>query len=148
MPEESFLLFFHSLVRWLVLFGVAAAAFVNWRGLVLKSPIIVWERMVTILAMVLCHVQLVIGLLLYVINYKAIDRGYTGEMHRYWKYEHLGMMLTAIVLVTLGRVLSKRARAEGGKQLLVAAFYSVALLIMLWSIPWPFTFLGMGRGWM
>lgn len=148
MPEESFLLFLHSLVRWLVLASVATAVFVNWRGLLLKTPIIIWERMVTILAMVVCHVQLVIGVLLYVIDYRAITRGYTGEALRYWKYEHLGVMLSAIVLITLGRILSKRARAEGAKQLLVAVFYSAGLLIMLWSIPWPFTFLGMGRGYL
>jgi hypothetical protein len=98
--------------------------------------------------MALCHLQLVVGLLLYIIEYNAITRGYTGEGLRYWKYEHLGMMLSAIVLITLGRVLSKRAKAEGSKQMLVAAFYTTGLLIMLLTIPWPFTFLGMRRGWL
>jgi hypothetical protein len=148
MENGSFLLFAHSLLRWLVLLSVAGAALVSWRGLVLKTPIMVWERTLAIVALAVCHLQLLLGLLLYMINYKAIDIGYAGDTKRYWKFEHLGMMLIAILLVTLGRVLSKRAKAEGAKQLLVAVFYTAALLIMLWSIPWPFTELGWNRGWL
>ena len=147
MDDFSVLNFMHSLMRWLVLFGIGGAAVVSWRSLVLKTPIMVWERALTIAAMVLCHVQLVIGALLYMINYKSINVGMTGDMKRYWKFEHLGMMVIAILLVTLGRILSKRAKVEGAKQLLIAVFYTAALLLLLWSIPWPFTFMGQGRGW-
>lgn len=155
MQDSSFLLFAHSLLRWLVLLSVAGAAIVSWRGLVLKTPIMVWERSLSIIAMVVCHVQLVTGLILYAIKFRTYVSVKEGgavsslgaDVIRYWKFEHIGMMVIAILLVTLGRILSKRAKAEGAKQLLVAMFYTAGLLLMLWSIPWPFTEVGRSRGW-
>jgi L-asparagine transporter-like permease len=56
-------------------------------------------------------------------------------------------MLIAIALVTVGRISSKKARSEQGKHLRVAIFYLLALLVMLAMMPWPFTAMGDGRGW-
>jgi len=144
----SFLYFLHSLLRYLVLFSLLAAIVISWRGVLEKRPILVYERMITILAMVLCHVQLLVGLILYMTRWKYISKVLNGRMLTFWKYEHLSMMLLAIALVTAGRLLSKRARFEGSKQLLIAVFYTAGLLLMLWAIPWPFTTLGEGRGWL
>lgn len=154
--EGSFLIFFHSLLRWLVLLALVIAAGTAWRGWLAQRPIIVWERSVTILAMVLCHVQLLLGLVLYMINFKSYtivgmrggSTGLTNDVVRYWKYEHIGMMILAIALVTIGRVLSKRAKEEPAKQRHIALFYTAGLLLILYMIPWPFTFLGAGRGWL
>ena len=59
------------------------------------------------------------------------------------------MMILAIALVTMGRMLSKRARTEPGKQLRIAIFYLLGLIIMLMMIPWPFTGVGQAQaiGW-
>ena len=62
---DTILEFFHSLLRWGVLFALVVAIVVSWKGYFAKSPIIVWHRAVAIVAMVLCHVQLVIGAVLY-----------------------------------------------------------------------------------
>lgn len=148
VEDTSFLLFLHSLLRYAVLAAVAGAAVVAWRGVVLRSPIMVWERMLTIVAVVLCHVQLLVGLIVYFMRFNAISTKMTGAHQRFWKFEHVGLMVVAIALVTLGRVLSKRARFEGAKQLHVALFFTIGLLIMFWAIPWPFTALGEGRGWL
>jgi cytochrome bd-type quinol oxidase subunit 1 len=102
--------------------------------------------------MVLCHVQLVLGLVLYAMRWEKLHKNFAQEPHspvfRFWKYEHIGTMLVAILLVTLGRMLSKRASTEQGKQLRVAIFYLIALVLMLWATPWPFTEIGIGRGWL
>lgn len=148
--DNSFLLFFHSLLRYLVLITIVVAAVVSWRGWLMQTPIMVWERLVTIAAMILCHVQLVIGSLLYVVNFKAMKYTYAGfkDLLRYWKYEHAGLMILAIALITAGRLLSKRAHDEPRKQQYIAVFYTLGLLVILWAIPWPFTFFGAGRGWL
>jgi L-asparagine transporter-like permease len=57
------------------------------------------------------------------------------------------MMVIAIALVTVGRITSKKAKTEQGKHLRIAVFYLIALALMLWMIPWPFTAMGEGRGW-
>lgn len=144
---------FHSILRWLVLLSVSVSGIVALKGYLRKDPIIVWERSLTILAMVLCHVQLVIGLALYGLKFKTYDaitargnQSWMGDtVRRFWKFEHIGMMILAIALVTIGRILSKRAKTEPGKQLRIAVFYLLALLIMLVMIPWPFTKVGQAQ---
>ena len=155
---DGLLQLFHSLLRWLVLLSVGTAGSIALVGYLRNGPIIVWERSLTILAMVVCHIQLVIGLVLYAMRFKRYDSAVNwkgdqtrlGEhVQRYWKFEHIGMMVLAIALVTIGRMMSKRAITESGKQLRIAIFYLLALLIMLFMIPWPFTAIGQNQniGW-
>ena len=87
-------------------------------------------------------------------TYEAItargNQSWMGDtVRRFWKFEHIGMMVLAIALVTIGRIVSKRAETERGKQLRIAIFYLLALLIMLMMIPWPFTAIGKAQaiGW-
>jgi cytochrome bd-type quinol oxidase subunit 1 len=152
MESFDILGFFHSLLRYAVLLAIAVAALSALRGYLTKGPIIVWERAAAIIAMVLCHVQLVLGLVLYAMRWEKLHKNFAQEppspVFRFWKYEHIGTMLVAILLVTLGRMLSKRASTEQGKQLRVAIFYLIALVLMLWATPWPFTEIGIGRGWL
>jgi len=137
---DTALEFFHSLLRWAVLLALVVAAGAAWRGYFTKGPIIVLERLITIVAMVLCHVQLVIGAALYGLRFSTFNDRFeaTPDLMRFWKMEHISGMILAIVLVTMGRVLSKKARSEAGKQLRVAIFYTLGLLIILAMIPWPF----------
>ncbi len=144
--DGSLLLFFHSLLRYLLLFAVIGAAVGHLRGYIYKRPIYNMDRTLAILAVVFSHIQLAIGLLLYFLRkHYALDGG--SAANRFWKMEHLGTMLVAIALVTIGRVLSKRARDERQKQRYVWLFYFIALALMLWAIPWPFSEIGHGRGW-
>lgn len=144
--DGSILIYFHSLLRYLVLFAVLYAGLSHLVGLLRGTPILNGERTMAIVAVVLCHLQLVFGLVLYLMR-----RGLYSDMaqpyQRFWKFEHLGVMLIAILLVTLGRSLSKRAKKEQAKQLRVAVFFLIALLLMLWATPWPFTEIGHGRTW-
>jgi hypothetical protein len=124
-------------------------------GYLKKGPIIVWERSIAIVAMVLCHVQLLLGFVIYAMRFKGYSlltprgktTGLTTSVIRFWKYEHIAAMVLAIALVTLGRVLSKKAETEQGKQLRVAIFYLIALALMIAMIPWP-SREGVGRAWL
>ena len=146
MFSISFLLFLHSLLRYLLLLFLAGAAFFAWRGYLLGRPILNGERMVTIIAVLLAHVQLVLGVALYAIRYQAFDQ-MAEVSRRFWKFEHIGTMIVAVVLITLGRALSKRARDERRKQFLIGLTFLIALALILWAIPWPLTELGHGREW-
>lgn len=144
--SNDFFLFVHSLLRYAVLLTVAFAGLTHLFGYLRQKPILNGERTMAIVAMVLCHVQLVIGVSLYLGRVQHyVDESVSG---RFWKYEHIGMMILAIALVTMGRMLSKRAKMEPSKQLRVAVFYLIALVIFLWATPWPFTEHGHGRGWL
>ena len=145
--ENPFFLFVHSLLRYGVLLLVAWAGIVHLRGYLLQRPILNGDRALAIAAMVVCHIQLVIGMILYISNFEAY-KNMTGDMGRFWKMEHLGTMLIAIILVTVGRMMSKRAKEERIKQRHIAIFYLIALVLILWAIPWPYTTVGHGRGWL
>ncbi len=145
--DTGFLSFFHSLLRYAVLIALVFAFIVNLRGMLAKRPILVGERMVTIIAMVLCHVQLVLGLLLYFMNLSAINQ-MVDPYKRFWKFEHIGGMVVAIALITVGRVLSKRAQEESKKQRHIVVFYGIGLLLILVSIPWPFREAFRSFGWL
>lgn len=146
LDPQSILLFLHSLLRWGILFTVAVAGFMALTGYLGKRPIRIRERSMALWGMVLCHVQLIVGFILYGLHWNSFAMRPADQM-RYWKFEHLGMMVIAIALVTIGRVMSKRAKTEQGKHLRVALFYLLALALMLWMIPWPVTAMGEGRGW-
>lgn len=147
LDPSSVLLFFHSLLRWGVLVLVAVAGFAALAGWLRKGPVFNWQRSAAIWAMLLCHLQLVLGAVLYFMRFKAFKR--MGPEHeRYWQYEHLGLMLLAIALVTAGRLASRKAKTEQGKHLRVALFYLLALALLVATIPWPNTVVGEGRGWL
>ncbi|HRF79954.1 MAG TPA: hypothetical protein PL070_07695 [Flavobacteriales bacterium] len=144
--ENPFLLFLHSLLRYAVLLTVATAGILHLRGFLTKRPILTYERSLSILAVVFSHVQFAIGLILYLLKFN-VYKEMSGELGRYWKMEHLGTMVIAVALVTIGRVSAKRSNDEEVKQKRIAIFFLIALALMLWAIPWPFSVFGHGRGW-
>lgn len=139
--------FFHSLLRWCVLLSVALAGLLALWGYLRREPIIGWHRAMAMLAMAFCHLQLVIGLWLYSLRFKRFQY-LPADQGRYWKMEHLTLMLAGIALVTLGHTLSKRTNDEMRKQWYIALSYLIALALFLVATPWPFTGMGSGRGWL
>jgi len=146
MDSGYFFQFIHSLLRYAVLLAVLVAGITHLRGALTQRPILTWERLSAIIALALCHVQLVIGLILYMMRVKSYTPDFPS--HTFWKFEHIGTMVIAVILVTVGRVLSKRAKEERTKQLRIAVFYLIGLGLMLWATPWPFREIGSGRGWL
>ncbi|MEZ4807293.1 MAG: hypothetical protein R2815_07425 [Flavobacteriales bacterium] len=136
----EFITFLHSLLRYAVLIMVAVAGFTALRGYLGRSPVLTWHRSAAIIAMVLCHIQLVVGIILYANNFGTFEErfGERPDLMRFWKMEHIATMILAIALVTMGRSLSKKAKTEPGKQLRIAVFYLIGLFLMLAMIPWPF----------
>jgi len=152
--EDSvdFLRLFHSILRYGVLLTVGAAGIVALVGFIRKSHIITWERTLSIVAVVMCHVQLIVGLIFYATRYQKLEKWNANmpasDYYRFAKYTHPAMMILVIALVTIGRATSKRAQTEPGKQLRVAIFYLIAFALMMWFTPWPFTEMGKGRSWL
>jgi hypothetical protein len=140
--SNDFVDFLHSLLRYLILVSVGYAAVSHLLGLLLKRPILNMQRSAAIIGMVLCHVQLVLGAVLLIRNWSVFMGPHAEAYHRFIAHEHAGSMIIAITLVTLGRSLAKRCNEERGKQVRIAAFYGIALLLMLWATPWPFREVG------
>ncbi|MDQ3100829.1 MAG: cytochrome B [Bacteroidota bacterium] len=136
----------HSVLRYALLVLLLLSIFFSLRGIITKAPILIGHRAITVWTVVLAHTQVVIGLILYIMRgWYAAD--HTTSIGRFWKMEHIGMMLVAVILITVGRVLSKKADNEYRKQLYILVFFLIAVVLILASIPWPVREVGYGRGW-
>lgn len=144
------LLMLHSILRWLVLIaGLLAAgkAIAGWLG---RGP---WTRLDDRLGLsfiVSLDVQLLLGLILYVLSplTLAAFQDFGAAMRdpglRFFALEHAFWMIVGIVLAHVGRALSRRTAEATGRHQRAAILFGLALLAILWAIPWPWLE-GVGR---
>ncbi len=139
------LLALHSLFRWLVLSSLLFAIYRAYKGWLTNKLFSKFDNTVRHTTATIAHIQLILGLCLYfvspVINYFL--HHYKNAVHqreiRFFGMEHSVMMLTAIVIITLGSASSKRRVTGKEKFKTMAIWFSIALLIILISIPWTFS---------
>lgn len=88
------------------------------------------------------HIQVILGIILYVNNILPSVKGMPfGEIMknaelRFWVVEHVAMMVLAAVIATIGYSLGKRAQTDAQKHKKTAVFFTIALLMVLFAIPW------------
>lgn len=139
------LLALHSLVRWLVLASLIFALFRAYRGLASGHAFSKTDNMARMLAATFAHIQLILGLWLYfispVVGYFLDD--FKTAVHergiRFFGMEHSTMMLTAIVLITIGAAKAKRKPTDREKFKAMALWFTIVLVVLLVNIPWPFS---------
>jgi NADH:ubiquinone oxidoreductase subunit 2 (subunit N) len=135
----------HSGLRWIVL-GLLIYALIN--AFTKKDSYEKSDRLLNMFAMVSLHIQLVIGLILYFTSSKvSFVEGWMSEktgIFRFYGMEHILLMIIAIVIVTIGHGKAKRATENTKKHKTIALFYTIGLILILASIPWPFRNLGAG----
>jgi hypothetical protein len=130
----------HSGLRWIALILLLVAIFNAARsqttGVYSKK-----DKMINLFAMVMLHIQLLIGLALYFVNSPKVSfaEGWMKvAMYRFYGMEHLIGMILAITLVTLGRKKAEKLKNTRDKHRRVMISYTIALVLILLSIPWPF----------
>ena len=135
----------HSLVRWFVLASLLFAIFWAYRGWFFKKQFRAFDNNVRHITATIAHIQLVLGVWLYfispVVNYFL--HHFSEAVHvrqiRFFGMEHITMMLTGIVLITIGSAKAKRKTTDPEKFKTMAIWFSIALLVILSSIPWSFS---------
>ncbi|HLW39712.1 MAG TPA: hypothetical protein VKX31_04920 [Brumimicrobium sp.] len=100
------------------------------------------DKLINLFAMVVLHIQLLLGLALYFISPKVKFGSDTmsESIFRFFTVEHLLLMLIGIILVTLGYSKSKRQEDLTRKHQLVLRYYGLGLIIIFLAIPWPFIY--------
>lgn len=136
----SLLVHAHSGWRWVVLILLLAAifkAFSGWRG---KKEFTVSDKKLFMFAMIAFHIQIVGGLVMYFISPKvAFVAGMMKDtMLRFYAIEHIFAMIIAMILITIGHSKSKKLVESEKKYKKIFVFYTISILIVLASIPWPF----------
>lgn len=144
----------HSIGRWAILILLVIAIFNS--AVAGGRPFIKSDARTGLLLMIFTDVMLLIGLVLWYFG----PRGYAmiknaGSMSnvmqdattRFYGVEHLTGMLIAIILIHIGKAQSKKHISDNAKHRRTVLYYVLALVIMLFTIPWPFREIGIGRGW-
>lgn len=129
----------HSGLRWLVLLSILTAIIVSILNLQ-RSEIQKKQKMIYLIGLIFSHTQLLIGIVLYYTSEKVVFASETmgDKIVRFFTVEHSLGMILSIILITIGYSKSKKMQSHRK----IAWFYSVALLLIIVSIPWPFRDLG------
>ncbi|MGB3149702.1 MAG: hypothetical protein WBB27_03485 [Maribacter sp.] len=97
---------------------------------------------ISLFALILCHIQLLVGLLLYFISPNGLSAiqefgmGGLNSAARLLAVEHPTINILALVFITIGWSRHKKF-VEGDKKFKsIAIFYGIGLLLILSRIPW------------
>ena len=99
------------------------------------------DRKIALIAFILCHIQLLVGLILYFVSplgFSLLAGG--GAMAdataRLTALEHPLINILAIVLVSVGFIRAKKLESSTAKFRSIYMMYAVGLVLILSRIPW------------
>ncbi|MEJ2884083.1 cytochrome B [Pedobacter sp. GR22-6] len=118
----------HSGWRYLVLILLVIALIQALSGWLGKKPYTEGNRKINLFTLIFTHIQVLIGLVLYFIS-PLVEAGI-----RYWKMEHIGMMIFAAILVTIGNAKSKKGDDPVAKHRVIALYFGLALILIIAAI--------------
>ncbi|MCW1962138.1 hypothetical protein [Chryseobacterium viscerum] len=139
------LTFLHSQTRWLVLISLMYAIYRSYKGYSSDRKFTGTDNSVRHWTATIAHVQLIIGMIFYfkspVIQYfwKNFNEAKESFEHLFFGLIHISLMITAVVMITIGSALAKRKFSDKDKFKTMGIWFSVALIIIFIAIPWPFS---------
>jgi uncharacterized membrane protein len=142
--------YLHSSIRYLILVFLIASigiSFSKWRG---NKPFTKGDKMTYLMALIFCHIQLVVGLILFVMkdyqkSFSQMGVVMKNPVLRFFTIEHTLIMLLGIIFITIGYSTAKRAASDVAKHKKTFIFYLIGFILIMAGIPWPFR--GFGNGW-
>jgi len=123
----------HSLNRFVLLILLVVVIGKSLMGWLNKSPFEKSDDKLSLFLFISTHTQLLLGLILYFFGSAVIFSGASMKeaVARYWLVEHSTGMLIAIVLISLGRILSKKLTDTTAKHKRMFVYNIAALLIIV-----------------
>jgi len=99
------------------------------------------DRKIALIAFIICHIQLLVGLILYFVSplgFSLLAGG--GAMAdanaRLTALEHPLINIVAIVLISVGYIRSKKLESSTAKFRSIYMMYAIGLVLILSRIPW------------
>lgn len=137
----SILLAIHSIIRWIVLGSLLFAIFTSAEGLVTKRAYTGVDKITRGLTSGTSHLQLLIGILLYVsvspITQSFLKNGaQRNDQMFFFGVWHAVAMFIAVILITVGAAVAKRASTDKKKFSVTLIWFSISLITILSGIPW------------
>lgn len=145
-------LFYHSFLRWAVLVLGIWVVLNAVGGMFTKREYSRTDNMSSLLFMISCDIQLLLGIILYVQNgwlanlKSGMGTVMKDPVARFFTVEHALMMIIAWILVHIGRSSVKSADTDELKHKRMLIYFGIAMVLILASIPWPFRE-ALGRNW-
>lgn len=136
--------FIHSYWAYLVLLIVLLATFNAVIGFFSKKEYGANDFRISLFALIVTHIQLLIGLVLYFVSplgVQSISSNGMGAVMkdstlRLYAVEHPLIMILTVVFITIGYSKHKKKLVSAGKFKILAIFYTIGLVLMLSRIPW------------
>lgn len=139
------LIYLHSFVRWVVLSTLVCSFYRAYNGYIHKLAFTKADDRFRHWTATTAHMQLMLGITLYSQSpnakfsfYPTGPNGHITEQF-FFGVLHLALMISAIVMITIGSALAKRKLADADKFKTVLLWFGFALLIIIIAIPWPFS---------
>lgn len=139
------LIFLHSIVRWLLLIALLLAIYMAYKGNRYNAVFSKQANALRHWTATIAHIQLMIGMIVYtqspIIKYlwKNIQQATQNKDSLFFGLIHIGLMLAAIVVITIGSASAKRKMSDKEKFKTLLVWFTVALFIIIVAIPWPFS---------
>lgn len=135
----SFLLQFHSGLRWLILVVLIIAVLKSIFGLFGGGKYGKFDNISSASYVGMMHLQLLIGLVLYFFLSPFTSNfsfNISDPNIRFWSIEHLALMLFAVAAAQIGRSISKKTDDAQVKFRFQSIFFGISLILILLGIPW------------
>lgn len=132
----------HSFLRYPIVLLLIATLFFVWQSLKSEKKFTTLIDKLSLWSMIMVHTQMLLGLVLYILSPKVLFSEFSiamkDSMFRFFTIEHILGMFIAIALITIGRVRLKRIVEPSFKLKNILWFYGLGLMVLFFSIPWPF----------
>ena len=145
----------HNFLRWIILVLLVLSIVKSYTGWKQKKVFSQGDRKIWLFTMIAAHTTLILGLYQWLAGRYGmltteLPAGTTSMMkdkfYRFFWMEHPLTMILAIVMITLGYGVAKKAIPDETKYRKAFWFFVIALLLIFIGMPWPFREI-IGRPW-
>ena len=132
----------HSYWAYLVLLILVLATFNAIIKFIGKKEYHAKDFRISLFTLIVSHIQLLIGLLLYFVSDKFElwselgGKVMSNSLARLYLVEHPLINIIAVTLITVGYSKHKKKLTSTSKFKVIAIFYTIALVLFLSRIPW------------
>ena len=134
----------HSGLRWIIILLLLTAIMNSFFKMLIRSDYKKFDKVLSIASLSSVHLQIILGILLYFISPKVIFKAesLSNSMLRFFLVEHALLMLLSATAISIGFRITKKTSVPYDKHLNTFLFYTISLLLIVFSIPWPWKNLG------
>jgi len=131
----------HSGLAYLALLALILVILWSLVGALSGRDFLEKDRKIALITFILCHVQLLVGLILYFVSplgYSLLSGGgaMADSAARLTALEHPLINIIAIVLITIGYSRAKKLESSKAKFRSIYMMYAIGLILILSRIPW------------